>query len=268
MKDPAAGLTVILPCAGSGTRLGLKKPKELFEILPGICLIDFSLAHIRAALPVAGIKVVVVIRPDKEEVVDHVRRVLPEIKVESVFFNDSYHEWPGSVFSARETFSNHNLVLLPDSILNIGKNSFNSKTEPICRDEEGSTLIKLAIDSLPGHKVVFGWIQCSDSRELKKKGALRVESGTVTAFLDKPDASFEKYNGFWGCYAFRKEVGESLYHFLVSSVRHRPVSLEEQSFHPAGAIPLHSYRDLGTWSAIRQFQQDYTQPTSLDIPGK
>jgi hypothetical protein len=263
MRNPAAGLTVILPCAGSGTRLGLNRPKELFEILPGVCLIDLSLAHIRAVLPTNDIKVAVVIRPHKEEVVDHVRRVLPGIKVEAVFFNDSYYEWPGSVFSARETFSNHNLVLLPDSILNVGKNTVNNEMGPICLDDRGSPLIKLAADALSVHKVVFGWVKCSHPRVLKKVGALRVEEDIVTAFQDKPVDSFEKYIGFWGCYAFRKEVGKSLYHFLVGSVRHRPVSLEEQPFHPAGAIPLHSYRDLGTWPVIRQFKQDYSHPNKI-----
>jgi len=264
MGNYETGFTVVLPCAGSGARLKLKGPKELFEILSGIRLIDFSLAHIGATLPLSGIKVAVVIRPGKEEVVEHVRRKLPGIRVKKVFFNDSYYEWPGSVFSARSTFSDNNLVLLPDSILNVGGIPAGSEKVPICRDHKGFTLIKSVIDGLSAYKVVFGWIPCDDRQELKNLGALRVEEGMVTAFQDKPVDSFESYNGYWGCYAFRKEVGESLYRFLVNSVRRRPTSLAEQSFHPAAAIRLHSYRDLGTWPAIRRFRQEHL--TGSNIP--
>ena len=41
-------VTIILPCAGEGKRLGAKGPKELFEIYPGKKLIDYSLEHIKA----------------------------------------------------------------------------------------------------------------------------------------------------------------------------------------------------------------------------
>ena len=42
-KELDSCLTVILPCAGEGNRLGLTTPKELYEIIPGKRLIDFSL---------------------------------------------------------------------------------------------------------------------------------------------------------------------------------------------------------------------------------
>jgi UDP-N-acetylglucosamine pyrophosphorylase len=49
MTPDTSKITIILPCAGSGSRLGLSEPKELFEISPEIRLIDFSSAHIAAA---------------------------------------------------------------------------------------------------------------------------------------------------------------------------------------------------------------------------
>ncbi len=110
-------LTVILPCAGEGNRLGLDIPKELFEIVPGTRLIDFSLNHIRAVPVGIEVKVAVVVRPWKKEVVDYVSRKLPGTAVEAVLFDDAYSEWPGSVYSASGFFSAHNLVLLPDSCL-------------------------------------------------------------------------------------------------------------------------------------------------------
>jgi len=252
-KFPQADLTVVLPCAGAGKRLGLKRPKELFEIVPGTRLIDFSLAHIEAALTKKKLRIAVVIRPDKREVADYVRRKLPQVEVQAVLFDDSYHEWPGSVYSAAGVFSGHNLVLLPDSLLNAGKGV--DHNGPVCRDEQGLTLVEAVARELANHEVVFGWTACSDVHVVKKLGALRVEEGRVVAFQDKPKESFEKYNGFWGCYAFRKEAGKALYHFLLKSVLHQPVSLQEQSFYPPAALRIESYRDLGTWTAIRNFRR-------------
>ncbi|MCI0471557.1 MAG: hypothetical protein L0Y73_07870 [Candidatus Aminicenantes bacterium] len=263
MNSSAPALSVILPCAGSGRRLGLVRPKELFEIFPGLCLIDFSLAHIRAALanPVnTVIRIAVVIRPWKSEVVDYVRRRFPGVTVDAVLFDDAYEEWPGSVYSAREIFSIHNLVLLPDSVLNVSKGT--GENLPVCYDALGTSLVESISKALLEHKAVFGVIKCRDRRVLKKLGALRMEEGMVTAFQDKPRQLVEQYNGFWGCYAFQREAGGDLYNFLVNSVRHQPVSLQEQPFYPPGIVLLDSYTDLGTWPVIRKFRQRFASITT------
>lgn len=259
MKSSSPELTVILPCAGYGRRLGLERPKELFEIFPGLCLIDFSLAHIRAALANMVIRIAVVIRPWKAEVVDYVRHRFPGVKVDAVLFDDAYEEWAGSVYSARGAFSTHNLVLLPDSVLNVSKGR--GENLPICYDAAGTPLLDLISKALLKHEVIFGGIKCRDRRLLKKLGALRIEEGIVTAFQDKPRELFEQYNGFWGCYAFQGEAGGALYDFLVNSVRHQPVSLQDQPFYPPGVVMLESYKDLGTWPAVRKFRQRFSSTT-------
>jgi NDP-sugar pyrophosphorylase family protein len=242
-KELEPCLTVILPCAGEGNRLGLTTPKELFEIVPGKQLIDFSLEHIRAqgAEKVQPV-VVVVIRPWKKEVAEYVKTKLPGIRVETVLFNDDYKEWPGSVYSAAAFFSQYNLVLLPDSYLCLGKGV-------------PGTLMEMMLAALKNHKVVFGGVPSTDCSTLMNLGAMRVEHGIVTAFQDKPRQDLEKYNSFWGCYGFRQECGQALYEFLIKSVHYQPAPLEEQSFNPPGSIPLHSYLDLGTWENIRRFRE-------------
>lgn len=252
MKKSRGDLTVILPCAGSGSRLGLDTPKELFEIRPGIRLIDFSLSHIQAAPASLDIAIAVVIRTWKQAVADYVQEKLPGRLVQAVLFDDRFQDWPGSVYSARDTFSSSNLVLLPDSRLSLaGKDS---SAMPGCFDEKGLSLLELVLAALEKNKAVFGWVPWGDAAVLKDLGALRVEQGEVTAFQDKPQKDFQLYNGFWGCYAFREEVSRVLYEFLIHSVRQTPLSLEEQPFYPPGAIPLADYRDFGTWPAIRRFQ--------------
>lgn len=254
------GLTVILPCAGEGNRMGLDTPKELFEIVPGTRLIDFSLNHISAASErVASggfrLKVAVVIRPWKEAVKEYVSQKLPGITVETVLFNDAFREWPGSVYSASGVFSHRNLVLLPDSCLRLREGA--SCGAAVCFNEEGKTLVELVSEALEKYGVVFGSVSCTDPGVLKHLGAMRVEGGQVTVFQDKPFENLGRFNSFWGCYGFRREYGKSLYDFLIQSVDHREVSLEARPFYPVGVVPLHSYQDLGTWETIARFRSDF-----------
>lgn len=249
-------ITIILPCAGEGSRLGLTTPKELYMIRPGVRLMDFSLAHIDAFPFKERLRVAVVIRPGKREVAEYAAARLPGVQVDTVLFDDRYSEWPGSVYSANELFSGNNLVLLPDSFLSLSGSA--DMGAAYTRDAAGRTLVEMVTDALSRVRVVFGAIPCSDPRVLATLGAMRVEDGVVTAFQDKPlldkrGTGLEGFNSFWGCYGFQQSSGEALYRYLVPSVRHRPLRLEEQPFFPPGAIPVKTYYDLGTWESIEAF---------------
>lgn len=248
-------LTIILPCAGDGRRLGLDTPKELFEIVPGARLIDFSLKHILAAPQKEKIIIVVVIRSWKTEVVEYVSQQLPGIPVKTVIFNDKYKEWPGSVYSAKDVFSKNNLVLLPDSFLSLSAHS--NLENPVITDSRDRTLVELVYTALSHHKVVFGCIKCTDAKVLETLGSVRMENGIVTAFQDKPRPNElpGQFNGYWGCYAFGKVMGKCLYDFLIHSVLHQPLPLKTQPFYPPGVIPIGEYYDLGTWENIERFKK-------------
>lgn len=111
--------TYILPCAGSGTHLGLPYPKEVHRIEPNFSLIDYSLAHV-CENPELAEEIVVVIVPGKELVADYVKKEMENIaSVKSVYFNSNYSEWPGSILSAEECFGDFNIALLPDSFLEL-----------------------------------------------------------------------------------------------------------------------------------------------------
>lgn len=249
-SEPSEKITIILPCAGEGSRLGLADPKELYMIRPGVRLIDFSLAHINAYPFKEQLRVVVVIKPGKQDVSDYTADRLPGIRVDEVLFDENYSEWPGSVFSANALYSGKNLVLLPDSFLSLAADIGGIHT----RDAEGCTLVELAREALSKHKVVFGAIPCSDAAILANMGAMRVEGGLVTAFQDKPGADLERFNSFWGCYGFQQDCSEELYCYLIRSVRHQPLQLNGQTFFPPGAIPVKTYYDLGTWENIGKFR--------------
>lgn len=254
-------VTIILPCAGAGSRMGLDSPKELFEIR-GKKLIDFSLTHIKAFIPSyqGSLRVAVVIRPSKQEVADYVARRLPDIPVKPVLFDHNYEEWPGSVYSANKLFSRHNLVLLPDSFLTLNKTTTPWPVTVFPDGEfQGRTLLSAALEVLARRPVMFAWVPCENPELLSSMGALRVEKDVVKAFQDKPRRGLEEleglngFNGFWTCYGFSRESGLPLYKFLIASLRHQSPILERQPFFPPAALRVGEYYDLGTPERLAEF---------------
>ncbi len=247
-------ISVILPCAGEGKRLGASGAKELFEIYPGKKLIDFSIAHIKAFISRGNItkensdfKVITVIKPGKEDVFEHVKNSLKEVNVEYVMFNDNYREWPGSVYSARSHLLDMNIVFLPDSFIKFGTD------DQIYSDEFGETLISKAVSVLRRAKVVLGVINCTDPDRLSSLGAVRVVNNKVELFKDKPQMDQHKYNGFWGVYGFRDTSGGLVYEFLIDSVekkKEKEYLLKELN---PEAFYIDTYHDLGTTESVKKF---------------
>ncbi len=242
-------ITVILPCAGSGTRLGLSCPKELYLIYDNFRLIDFSLNHIlefKKNNPAADIRIVVVTLPSKTAVTDYMRTRVSGAEIIQVFFNDKYHEWAGSVYSAAKHFGEHNIVLLPDSALRLSLDN-------VYYDNEGRTLIEIMSGLLDESAAAFGYKTCNDGEILVRLGALYVYGGKIYLFQDKPEENVSNYNAFWTAYAFRKDCAESLYRFLSGSIMHQNPCYDAQPFYPASAVETADYHDLGTWESINDF---------------
>jgi len=238
-------LTIILPCAGEGSRLNLGYPKELYEISKEHKLIDFTLEHIITSVKsgVSEINVSVVITKIKENVYEYVNKKLSKfnINVNKVYFNNNYREWPGSVFSAKETFSENNVVLLPDSYMMISeKSQFQS--------QKAKTIIEMFQSALETDKAVFAYIKTKDIKKLSNLGAMNIEHDKINLFKDKPKKDVHLYNAFWACYGFKREVAYKLYEFLLNSV----YSISDNSIPPFnfGGFPIFSFADLGTWNSI------------------
>jgi len=250
-------ITVILPCAGDGTRLGAGGPKELFEIYPGKRLIDYSLEHIRAFQNSAyreetdiRISVIIVIKPGKEAVFSHVSEKLPVMDVNYVMFDNYFTEWPGSVFSAKDEFSDRNVVLLPDTFVKFGPE------ELIYTDRAGETLISMAVRKLEEREMVLGVTRCTDPGTLSQLGAVRVEEDSITLFQDKPGENLDLYNGFWGVYGFRESAGRKVYEFLIDSVEHGEKKKHLLKELNPGVFDIDSYHDLGTVDSVARFIGD------------
>jgi len=244
-------ISIILPCAGSGTRLGLEYPKELHEISENFRLIDFSLNHIlqfKKDNPESDLRVVLVVRPHKESVFKYAEERLKNTGIEVIkeFFNEKYYDCAGSIYSANGYFGDLNIALLPDSVIRLAKDS-------VYIYESGKTLLAEMAEKMKNNDVVFAYQPCSDKEKLKALGALFVSGGKVLSFCDKPDKDFEKYNAFWTAYGFKRESGLPLYEFIRESVLHKNPDYSKQGFYPAAGLPVYSYCDLGTWDNIKAF---------------
>lgn len=252
--DEKEGLAVILPCAGSGSRLGLSEPKELFEVFEELPLIELSLQHIRVGLQdgVSVTRVIVVLCEGKEAVFKYIRRSLPDsISIKAVYADTRYDEWPGSIYSAHSEYAEKNLVLLPDSYLSLSeKDRF--------RSEQGDSLLRIVSTLIPANGLLVGARDCNDYNQLRRMGALSWnEKGQIIQFQDKPEVC-DSYDSFWGCLAFKKAIGRDLYHFLSDSVKHQGAGFSNYDFCPAVGFRLQEYVDLGTWDAIKNFRDRYS----------
>lgn len=248
-------LSVILPCAGEGRRLGASGPKELHEAEPGIPLIQYSLDLLMQTPPelAAKTQVVVVIRSGKESVVSRVIEQLEGtvMRVVAVSFDPELHEWPGSIHSAREHFSESNVVLLPDSFLVLSSLDRSAWLRRGVR----VTLLEGMIEALSYHSLVFGVKRSHDEAELRQFGALMLdEDARVSGLQDKP-TDVRAFNAIWCCLGFQRSIAGELHPMLMQSLTsglHENMCGQSACF-PAGSIDVQEYFDLGTPERIERF---------------
>ena len=242
-------ITVIMPCAGKGTRLGLPFPKEMLPLDHNLALIDLSFKNI---LPYKDRidKVIIIIAPEKHVLLTHLCKWAKDFTIAIMYFNTSYFEWPGSILSASPLFGEYNFVLLPDSDMRV---------------KQDSPLVPSMLRLLKRHGVAFGFVKETTEQRLAHVGAMNVvlhndsdnsKDFVVKEFCDKPLASFNKYNSFWGTFGFTKSYGDSILKLFMKSVKKEDVSLQDVlGDKMAGAFELESYDDLGTWINLRQRRQ-------------
>jgi hypothetical protein len=232
-------MSIIVPCAGKGTRLALPYPKEIHRVSQSKSLIDFSLAHIEQDRDLAA-QIVTVLAPGKESVFDYVSgRMTGICSATSVYFNPEYHEWPGSILSAENQFLERNVALLPDSVL---------KTVP-----RQTLLTQFAEAFDRGADLVFAYVAEQDRDRLRALGALRVQGHHVEEFCDKPTLENPStFNGFWASFGFTKACSAEVLNFMMRSVDRQSVDIAELGLN-VQAFAVESYMDLGTWPNMASF---------------
>ena len=237
-------LTIILPSAGKGTRLNLPYPKEILRLDNDNALIDNCFNFFKD-YGRNQVEFVVVINEDKTDLIKYLAKYKDRYNISFVFQNPSEKEYTGAIKSAYHLFGEHNLVLLPDTLMKLqpGKDLYTLVTEAL--EETGfSFLIKKE----------------EDKEVLKTKGAIKVNQGLVVEYEDKPTDKVGQYNSFWCAFAFRRRNFYECINFMEKSTlkqKHEIYEIQKTPIWGSKVIEVANYIDLGTWPEIRRLLIDY-----------
>ncbi len=193
-------VSVILPCAGSGTRFSAPYPKELHCLAPGVTVLDRSLeAVVELAKSGLDVRLVVVFGPHKMDTVRYLARYAETLHLVFVYQNESLEpDLAGAIRSALPMTRGPVALVLPDIVV----------SGP---DSAGSLLAALRLTEFTGWGVVAA--REHDPAVLRQMGALAVveEDGalTVREATDKP-ADPAGFNAFWGMVAAAEDQAHRL----------------------------------------------------------
>ena len=190
-STPVPDVSVILPCAGYGTRFGAPYPKELHCLAPGVTVLDRSLEAV-VELAKSGLKVrlVVVFGSHKLDTVSYLLRYADTFQMVFVHQDESFGPGlDGAIRSALPMTQGPVALVLPDIVVSGS-------------DTPGKLLDALRQVEVAGWSVVAA--EERDHDTLRQMGALAVAETegvlTVGAATDKPtDPS--GFNAFWGMVA-------------------------------------------------------------------
>ncbi|MFJ8478464.1 hypothetical protein [Kitasatospora sp. NPDC094011] len=245
MSAPA---TVVVPCAGRGSRLGLPFPKELVPAGPGgRVAIDCALQLVADA---SDVRLLLVTGPDRRATVRHVRGrcAAPVAVVEQ---DRALPELAGAIRSALPWCPGPVLVLLPDQVL--------------ARPAPG--LLDAALTALAGHPVCFLAAPEDDPRRIAVDGALATAPGRLapggarrlTGLADKPGpdqaAGFDRV---WFGFGFQPAAAGPVLDQLHAAAEHRLTGDDFRAGPLAGAPVLDCppFTDLGTWPELTRHWKD------------
>ncbi len=236
-------LTVILPCAGEGTRLSLPYPKEIHSIEKNKSLIDYSF-DLFSNYGRRDVQFVITLNENKTELVKYLSRYKSRFDISFTFFNPAETEYTGSIKSAKHLFGEKNLVLLPDTFLKM---------------KSSQDIVNLVSDSLNETGFTFFYKKENDHGMLRTKGSLSInENNLVQEYEDKPQENLDNFNAFWTAFAFRKRVFDNCIEFMEkSTLKHRLLvgEIKNTPIYKSKAIEVEDYVDLGTWEQIYKFNQ-------------
>jgi UTP-glucose-1-phosphate uridylyltransferase len=218
-------VTIILPCAGEGRRLGLPFPKELAPLGPDKVIIDSCLTLISEAnMPC---RIILMDNGNREVTRDHIRRKLPDVPLAMVRQHRYSSDLPDAVIRLEPWFGDVNILMLPDVI-------YQAKSELVGQFA--------ALASETGF--AFAAARLPDEA-LRLLGALSVtQDSTVKAFEDKPSHP-EMFNAAWGMIGFSGPVGLAGLRVVASST-----AKLQPARPPAVGAPvlwLDGFQDCGTW---------------------
>ncbi|MET9121229.1 hypothetical protein [Streptomyces sp. NPDC004528] len=185
---PVPDVSVILPCAGFGTRFGAPYSKELHCLAPGVTVLDRSLeAVVELAESGLHVRLVVVFGTHKLDTVSYLARYADTFQMVFVYQDQSFEpDLDGAIRTALPMTHGPVALVLPDIVVSgVGST--------------GSLLAAFRRTEVAGWSVVAAEERNPDT--LRQMGALALAEGsdlvTVAAATDKP-ADPSGFNAYWG----------------------------------------------------------------------
>ena len=232
-------LTVIMPAAGKGSRLGLPYPKEIMHLEEDKALIDYSFDFFKNKSK-EEVEFVIVINEHKTDIVKYLSKYKDRFKISFTYQDPKEQEYTGAIKSAYHLFGENNVVMLPDTLM---------KLKP------GVDLYDRVMHNLSSKGFTFFYKQENNPLMLATKGSLAIENNFVHAYEDKPTDGFFRYNAFWCSFAFTKSAFPMCISFMEKSTLKEGFDSDEIKLTPiykSLGIEVLEYIDLGTWSEVRR----------------
>jgi hypothetical protein len=193
-------VSVVLPCAGFGTRFGAPYAKELHCLAPGVTVLDRSLeAVVELTKSGLNVRLVVVFGAHKLDTVSYLERYAGTFQMVFVYQDESFEPGlDGAIRSALPMTQGPVALVLPDIVVS-GVGSAGSLLAAVRQVEVAGWSVVAAEERDPG--------------TLQQMGALAVVEGggikTVEAATDKP-ADPSGFNAFWGMVAVAEQEAHRL----------------------------------------------------------
>ena len=231
-------LTVILPAAGSGSRLNLPYPKEILRVDKEKALIDNSF-DLFDGLGRDDVEFVVVINEEKTEIIKYLSKYKSQFNVSFTYQDPKEVEYTGAIKSAKHLFGENNIVLLPDTILKL---------------PDGINLAYEVHKNLEEKSFAFLFKHEINEKMLNTKGCLQLDNDQrVLDYEDKPTHNMDRFNGYWCAFAFKKDIFDECIKFMEQStlkIEKPKTFIKQTNIFGSKVIQVEDFKDLGTWEEI------------------
>lgn len=216
MAISTSKITMIVPCAGYGTRMGSPPAKELL-INP-----ETQAPLIEYCLKLADQNqwnTVLITRHEKKVLMDYVshREVKKNLKTQWVLVQNTL-EWPDSILKSYDFWSENNIMILPDTTWS-----------PLGIEND-------VLKDLDHCDVSFGVFEATDK---KTWGTVAISKENFQ-ICEKPQKQMPDYKA-WGLIAFKKNIGRVLFSSILESTQDHQVKTLQLK---ARTTSLNSFKDL------------------------